>query len=232
MPGLHNCGAVAKAPASDSESSTTERRSERATPEGNRVGSTAGSQPGDEVSDHIGFVSEFGGFGDVGAKRADLTTIAGVLAGRSLAAILPVLADMRSIAACLAFWGARVVSDCLDSLRPSERAQRELAPSPADAQWSEAAAKLASQSSGASETVRILGAIESRWVHGRRGASGERSASVRSVKLGCCRNNKERHLTLPSPRPRRRGLTQSNRGAKRQINNNSAAIAAYLFLDA
>ena len=30
-----------------------------------------------------------------------LTTIAGVMAGRSLAAILPVLADMRSIAACV-----------------------------------------------------------------------------------------------------------------------------------
>ena len=65
--------------------------------------------------------------------------------------------------------------------------QRErVFPVSSEAEWSVAAAKLASQSSGAGETVRILGAIESRWVHGRRGASGERSASVRSVKPGCC----------------------------------------------
>jgi hypothetical protein len=37
-----------------------------------------------------------------------LTAIAGVLAGRSLAAILPVLADMRSIAACVVLlWAHR-----------------------------------------------------------------------------------------------------------------------------
>lgn len=42
-------------------------------------------------------------------------------------------------------------------MRPAERTQRELASSLADAEWSAAAAKLASQSSGAGRTVRTLG---------------------------------------------------------------------------
>ena len=37
-------------------------------------------------------------------------------------------------------------------------------------EWSVAAAKLASLLSGAGGTVRILGAIASRWAHGRRGS--------------------------------------------------------------
>ena len=45
--------------------------------------------------------------------------IAAVLAGRSRAAILPVLADMRSIAAS-GFFGRTAVFDGLGSLRPSE----------------------------------------------------------------------------------------------------------------
>ena len=50
-----------------------------------------------------------------GASRRN----ADVLAGRSLAAILPVLADMRSIAASGVF-GRTAVFDGLGSLRPSE----------------------------------------------------------------------------------------------------------------
>ena len=55
-----------------------------------------------------------------GASRRN----ADVLAGRSRAAILPVLADMRSIAASGIF-GRTAVFDGLGSLRPSERMERK-----------------------------------------------------------------------------------------------------------
>jgi hypothetical protein len=78
-----------------------------------------------------------------------------------------VLGDMRSIAPImLLLWpdevsrpfeswssGAPELFDCLASLRPAERMQRELASSGADAEWSVAGAKLTSQSSGAGGTV-------------------------------------------------------------------------------
>ena len=48
------------------------------------------------------------------------------LAGRSLAAIILILADMRSIAAFGVFGCARAVLDCLASLRTAERMQRSL----------------------------------------------------------------------------------------------------------
>ena len=53
--------------------------------------------------------------------------IADFLAGRSRAAILPVLADMRSIAASGIF-GRTAVFDGLGSLRPSERMERKCRP--------------------------------------------------------------------------------------------------------
>ena len=62
------------------------------------------------------------------------------------------------------FGSDRAVLGCLDSLQPAERMQRELASSLADAEWSAAAAKLASQCrspasrSFAGGTVRMLGA--------------------------------------------------------------------------
>ena len=62
------------------------------------------------------------------------------------------------------FLDDRAVLDCLDSLQPAERMQRELGSSLADAKWSAAAAKLASQCrspasrSFAGGTVRMLGA--------------------------------------------------------------------------
>ncbi len=65
---------------------------------------------------------------------------AAVVAGRSLAAFGVVGCD-------------RAVLDCLGSLQPAERMQRELASSLADAKWSAAAAKLTSQSSVAGRTV-------------------------------------------------------------------------------
>jgi len=55
-----------------------------------------------------------------GASRRN----ADVLAGRSRAAILPVLADMRSIAASGIF-GRTAVCDGLGSLRPLERMERK-----------------------------------------------------------------------------------------------------------
>ena len=55
-----------------------------------------------------------------GASRRN----ADFLAGRSRAAILPVLADMRSIAASGIF-GRTAVFDGLGSLRPSERMERK-----------------------------------------------------------------------------------------------------------
>ena len=76
--------------------------------------------------------------------------IAAVLAGRSLAAC--------ACRTCLLFGSDRAVLDCLDSLQPAEQTQRELGSSLADAEWSAAAAKLASQSSVAGGTVRMLGA--------------------------------------------------------------------------
>ncbi len=89
--------------------------------------------------------------------------IAGLLVGRSLATI-----------SVLLFRGRTTFSDCLASLRPSERSESAPPVRAAPAfggsrQRSGAGAKLASQSSCAGETVPILG-----------------SASVGSVKPGCC----------------------------------------------
>ena len=142
--------------AKDSESSMAERRSERATPKGDGAGSTAGSQPDDEVSDQCGLVSESGLFASaakqswsvsrlwlrscLGRHAEHRAHIAAALARRSLAASGVVGCD-------------RAVLDCLGSLQPAERMQRELASFLADAKWSAAAAKLTRQSSGAGRTV-------------------------------------------------------------------------------
>ncbi len=153
------CSRVASARALNcSESSSSERRSERATPQGVRAGSTAGSQPDDEVSDQCGWVSESGLFASAAMQSWSVSRlwlrfcrgrhaehrahIAAAVAGRSLAAfgVFTVGRD-------------RAVLDCLSSLRPAERTQRELASSVADAECSAAGAKLASQSSGAGRTV-------------------------------------------------------------------------------
>jgi hypothetical protein len=156
LPGLLDSmpGAVAQ---NYSESSAAERRSERATPKGVRVGSTAGSQRDDEVSDQSGLVSESDQFHEMqcseswscsrlgrwpGRHAEHRAHIADLLAGRSLAAF-----------GVFVFGCDRAVLDCLGSLQPAERTQRELASSLADAEWSAAAAKLTSQSSVAGRTV-------------------------------------------------------------------------------
>ena len=81
-------------------------------------------------------------------------TIADALAGRSRAAILPVLADMRSIAASGIF-GRTAVSDGLGSLRPSERMERKCSlRNCSEMEWS--GCKLMSPASGAAELCRCL----------------------------------------------------------------------------
>ena len=129
-----------------------------------------------------------------GAEMADLTVNSDVLAGRSLAAycwscpceasraiadflvgrsraaILPVLADMRSIAASGIF-GRTAVFDGLGSLRPSERMERKCSlRNCSEMEWS--GCKLMSPASGAAEACRYLA----------RGTS----ASVGSVTPGNC----------------------------------------------
>ena len=141
--------------AKTSESSAAERRSERATPKGDGVGSTAGSQPDDEVSDQCGLVSESGQFHGTQCSeswpRSRLSRCPGRHAehrAHNAAAL-----DGRSLAAFGIFGCDRAVLDCLGSLQPAERMQRELASFLADAKWSAAAAKLTSQSSVAGRTV-------------------------------------------------------------------------------
>ena len=80
--------------------------------------------------------------------------IADVLAGRSRAAILPVLADMRSIAASGIF-GRTAVFDGLGSLRPSERMERKCSlRNCSEMEWS--GCKVMSPASGAAEACRYL----------------------------------------------------------------------------
>lgn len=80
--------------------------------------------------------------------------IADFLAGRSRAAILPVLADMRSIAASGIF-GRTAVFDGLGSLRPSERMERKCSlRNCSEMEWS--GCKLMSPASGAAEACRCL----------------------------------------------------------------------------
>jgi hypothetical protein len=148
------CSRVAIAQANDSESSVAERRSWRTATRGSGCGPEAGPQPDAEVSDQFGLVSEADQFraseswpgsrlfrwSCPGRHAEHRAHNAGFLAGRSLAAFG-------------IFGSARAVSDCLASLRPAERTQRELGSSVADAEWSAAVAKLASQSSGAGRTV-------------------------------------------------------------------------------
>ena len=142
--------------AKTSESSAAERRSERATPKGDGVGSTAGSQPDDEVSDQCGLVSESGQFHGTQCSeswpRSRLSRCPGRHAEHRAHNAAPLAG--RSLAASEVFTIGRdrAVLDCLASLRPAERMERELASSLADAEWSAAGAKLASQSSGAGRT--------------------------------------------------------------------------------
>ena len=165
--------------ANHSESSTAERRSERATPKGVRVGSNAGSQPDDEVSDQFGFLSEAGLFWECSdlERNAMQRKIGEATKSWSVSRLcrcpgrhaehrahIAVALAGRSLAAIGVFGSDRAVLDCLDSLQPAERMQRELGSSLADAKWSAAAAKLASQCrspasrSFAGGTVRMLGA--------------------------------------------------------------------------
>ena len=129
-----------------SESSPAERRSERTATRGSGCGPDAGSQPGDEVSDTLAMAS----LSEVGQFRASESWPGSRLLLRSW----PGEASRPSEV----IGSARAVPDCLASLRPAERTKRELAPSLAEAKWSAAAAKLASQSSGGGGTVRRLGA--------------------------------------------------------------------------
>lgn len=145
--------------AKTSESSAAERKSWRTATRGSGCGPEAGLKPDAEVSDQCGWFSESDQFASAamqswpgsrlrrcpGRHAEHRAHNAGIWAGRSLAALG-------------GFGCARAVPDCLASLRPTERMQRELASSTADAEWSAAAAKLASQSSGAGGTVRMLGA--------------------------------------------------------------------------
>ena len=81
--------------------------------------------------------------------------IAGVLAGRSLAAILPVLADMRSIAASAVFGCARMSASAVSPVcdRRNER-EHPAKSAKLSAAASGAGAKLVSLPSGAGGTVR------------------------------------------------------------------------------
>ena len=80
--------------------------------------------------------------------------IADFLAGRSRAAILPDLADMRSIAASGIF-GGTAVFDGLGSLRPSERMERKCSlRNCSEMEWS--GRKVMSPASGAAEACRYL----------------------------------------------------------------------------
>ena len=173
LPGLLVRGArVATARALNcAESSTAERRSRRTAARVHGRDPAAGLKRDGEVSDQSGLVSESGQFRSESwpCSRLMLVSRPGE-ASRPLGSsgapelfltVSPVCSRLNECSgACLRVFSAT--------------------------EWSVAAAKLASLPSGAGGTVRILGAIESRWVHGRRGASGERSASVRSVKPGCC----------------------------------------------
>ncbi len=151
-------GAVAPAPAKLSDSSTAERSARAATRWVHGRDRTHCTQPDGEVSDQFGFVSEVGQIRERSLRSdrnlAVLTVNAGVLAGRSLAAYCGVLADMRSIAASGVF-GAHEPFPTVSPVcgRRNKRSGSLLRLS-ADAEWSEAAAKLASQSSCAGGTVR------------------------------------------------------------------------------
>lgn len=120
-----------------------------------------------------------------------LTAIAGILAGRSLAAILPVLADMRSIAACvvLQFWAHRcpcrsrqfAAVGMSDSVRVACEAGR-------GSEWSGRKADESGQWCGrnsAEAPQASLGESRSRWATRGASAQGSARASVRSVTPGC-----------------------------------------------
>jgi len=177
-------GAVAIAPANDSESSPTERRSLRTATRGSGCGPEAGPQPGDEVSDKLGLVSEAGQFHAseswLGSRLLPRSCPGG--ASRAIAVSWPICGASRPLVSLGAHELFLTVSPVCG--RRNERSG-SLVHLSADAEWSEAAAKLASQagvrlpSSGAGGTVPGLGAKQAEGEMGR-----ERSASVGSVRPG------------------------------------------------
>ena len=195
LPGLlvRGLSRVAPARALDcAESSTAERRSRRTVARVHGRDPAAGLKRDGEVSDTLGLLSESGHW----CKAAGLTANSGVLAGRSLAAIVLVLADMRSIAACgvLLFWAHRcpcrsrqfAAVGMSESVRVACEAGR-------GSEWSGRKADESGQWCGrnSAEAVSLrsgrtasLGASRSRWATRGATAQGSARASVRSVTPG------------------------------------------------
>jgi len=149
-------GAVAPAPANESESSTTERRARAATRWVHGRARQHRPQPDGEVSDKLGLVSEVGQIRERSLwserKLAVLTVNAVVLHRAKPRAVLRCLGRYAEHRGHRCLWGgARSVSDCLASLRLSERNGAEAQLVKRTRKWSGAAAKLASQSSCAAE---------------------------------------------------------------------------------